>query len=81
MYACSPLRLQVSDQLRFNGALLDYAHSLKLSVGLKNLAELIPLKLPDGRTVGSAYDWFLSESCYAYSEWRQGSCVGQVGSI
>ncbi|GFR49514.1 hypothetical protein Agub_g11555 [Astrephomene gubernaculifera] len=55
-------------QLAYNAALLDAAHALGLSAGLKNALALLGANLPDGRAVADAYDWFLNERCWEFDE-------------
>ena len=47
---------------------MDYAHTLNLSVGLKNAASMLTMQFDDGRPVATTYDWFLSESCHTWGE-------------
>lgn len=60
--------LTVAAQLSYNAALLDAAHGLGLSAGLKNALDLLSLKFADGRAVANTYDWFLNERCWEYNE-------------
>lgn len=46
-------------QLAFNAALLDAAHGLGLSAGLKNALDLLGRSFADGRRVSDAYDWWV----------------------
>ncbi|KAG2426329.1 hypothetical protein HXX76_013086 [Chlamydomonas incerta] len=55
-------------QLQYNGALLDAAHGLRLSAGLKNALDLLGRSFADGRRVSDAYDWFLNERCWEFDE-------------
>ncbi|KAG2490733.1 hypothetical protein HYH03_010888 [Edaphochlamys debaryana] len=58
----------LAQNLAYNQALLDAAHGLGLSVGLKNAVGMLTERFADGRRVADAYDWFLSEECYTYDE-------------
>ncbi len=58
----------VADQLAYNWLLLDAAHGLGLSVGLKNALALLPLRFANGQAVTEAYDWFINEQCWQYDE-------------
>lgn len=53
------------DYLQF---LTDTAHSKGLAVSLKNNAELVNSKLPNGKTVHQAHDFAIVEECYKWGE-------------
>ncbi|GLI60015.1 hypothetical protein VaNZ11_002079 [Volvox africanus] len=57
-----------AQQLLYNVALLDAAHGLRLSAGLKNALDLLGTTFPDGRAVATEYDWFLNERCWEFDE-------------
>jgi len=53
--------LTYDDQLRYNRAIADLAHSLGLSVGLKGDIEQVP-------DLWTSFDWSLNEECFRYNE-------------
>ncbi|GIL92364.1 hypothetical protein Vretifemale_19886 [Volvox reticuliferus] len=57
-----------AQQLSYNAALLDAAHGLRLSAGLKNALDLLGKNFADGRAVATEYDWFLNERCWEFDE-------------
>eukprot|EP00198_Chlamydomonas_reinhardtii_P001885 XP_001691221.1 predicted protein [Chlamydomonas reinhardtii] len=69
-------------QLAFNAALLDAAHGLGLSAGLKNALDLLGRSFADGRRVSDAYDWFLNERCWEFNECdAYGDNIGWPASV
>ncbi|EFJ52241.1 hypothetical protein VOLCADRAFT_120411 [Volvox carteri f. nagariensis] len=57
-----------AQQLAYNAALLDAAHGMRLSAGLKNALDLLSQTFANGRAVATEYDWFLNERCWEYDE-------------
>lgn len=57
----SGFNLSYNDQLRYNRAIADLAHSLGLSVGLKGNIEQVPDLWP-------YFDWTLNEQCFEFDE-------------
>jgi endo-alpha-1,4-polygalactosaminidase (GH114 family) len=65
----SGFKLTKTDQIVYNKMLAVTAHSLGLSVGLKNTVELL-------KELASEFDFFVNESCFTYNECSKYSAVG-----
>jgi hypothetical protein len=53
--------LTYDDQIRYNSAIADLAHSMGLSIGLKGDIEQV-------RDLWQKFDWSLNEQCFQYRE-------------
>jgi hypothetical protein len=50
------------------GFLINEAHSRNLSIGMKNMGDLVSKNLPNGKKLYEGFDWALVEQCYQYNE-------------
>lgn len=63
-----------TDNLAYDLAIADLAHSLSMSIGLKNvMTDLDPSQYPEFL---AAFDWALNEQCYEYGECAAYSASG-----